>query len=569
MLAVIMKKKHRRTQHFVSNMHYLVTSTRVLLLMMCIKATSITNLAAQPPPNSINANIEYFTYYNPDPGAIPSMPIGANTASRGIIFLSSPLRNIDPTISGTSTAFLIRTFRNDNKICMCLTGHQIKIVFRNGSEPVINSPVPFTSDIYMDFLGRYSIGPDGHYYNYTKKDLTKGYLSSGILKAYYYDKDRGKDIALVLIDKRWLPSASFTMLGYYLGDDDSPLHSINYSLGHPLRYPLRISDSLTITNVTDNYYSTRTRFPYATAVGFSGAPLIKRPLTALESWYVRGVLASSGPSQQWVADVFHPKDSFKLSISPKFTKISVLADAIRENCWQGRKREEILSSGDYKRSVTVDNNENIVPYSQNQSITSTPALSASSAAFTETTSESTVNTYLKANICTISGFILPSKMPGTQQDWTVEVLAKQTYLGNGFSYTASGSSEFSVHSVIVPELKSASFASVSKSGTFKKPDTVDNRQPTHIDTRFLVYPNPGPEGIFYLQLPAAANMNATKWYRVEVFSADGTRVLVPGYAKSGDRYRIDVSGLSKGSYVLNVYQKNDNSKMVFSNILLY
>lgn len=69
----------------------------------------------------------------------------------------------------------------------------------------------------------------------------------------------------------------------------------------------------------------------------------------------------------------------------------------------------------------------------------------------------------------------------------------------------------------------------------------------HLNDCCIVYPNPNPEGIFYVK-----NQTKEKW---EVINVNGLKVV------SGNGKKIDISGVSKGLYFLKI--KNTYRKLVF------
>ena len=507
-----------------------------LLLLLCAFTQQVQ---AQPMSVPQDSYPDYFTYYNP---ANADMPAGADVASKGIILLSN-------NVSLNSTAFLIWTLRNDNKVCMCLTGHQIDEL-HNNTVPGTGSSIFFNTEIYMDYLGKDSLiqtyGNSMHLN--TATGMSKGYLDIAELVAYFNDTASGRDIALVLVDKDKLPKASFSALGYDFNNGNlNWIGAQYYSIGHPYNYQQRIQKSLTITANDPYFVKAITYLPFAGGAGSSGSPLINHPSAPYASWSARGVLSYGVSPFSYFSDpLFGNLFSF---FNARFTKIGVIENEIRRYCWRQNDSALISSSGNYKQPMLVSNVGSLSAYSQNQTVTIASSIVSSSAAFTQTLpgTASIKATYLKANVCNISGFTLPTTYPGGTNHWMVTIAAKQINLSPEFSYTALGSAELHLASVVV----SSSTARMAMSSG------IGQQQVAHTTSAGItVYPNPSANGVFKISFPSAEEQ-----YRLVVYSTDGRQVYAAESITGGNPYRLNISGLPRGAYVLAIYRRGAGEKL--------
>lgn len=508
---------------------------------------------AQPPVNSLKeSRTDLFTYFVPG-GAV--MPYGSDLASKSIVHLNTgvPLGEAGPNATN-GTPFLIRTFLEDtpdsNKVCMCLAGHHITTAF-TPQTPVAGDMVPFNSLVYMDYLGDEAVNASGQKLNRVTH-FSKGYISTAKLLAYR-DAPFNGDYALVLVDKRELPSLSFAELGYDFDNLDIWRNNIFYSLGHPWNYPQRISDNLQLDSLFIGTTRLSAVLPYAAAPGYSGAPVLVRPQNPGEPVVATALLSRLYPEQQdSFLDLSGQKRMYGLSLQA--SKLNLMEQAIRTHCWNKRDSADISATGSYKRSVTIGNANTGNAFNQNWSLGTTSALiSASTSLFPSDPSQSLKITRLNANICNFTGFFLPSIYPAENKSWQTIIAAKEINLSSDFRYDASGISELNLTTVVI---------SAPMSSTSKQLSGLAETQATgnEIGSLFTVYPNPSPNGLFYLQTPVG------KSYRTEVLTLDGKTVYHSSC--TGNPCQLQLSSVARGSYLLTVYAVPGNEP-VYKKIIVY
>lgn len=518
-------------------------ATNKLLFILAGVFAFASPAKAQPPFSLLQSQPDLFTYYNP---AATDNPGGSGIVSKGVIELQK-----QGDLPYFSSAFLIRTFRADNKICMCMSGHQISNLFSNISHnPVIGSAVHFNSDIYMNFLGRDSVALGRNYNKIT--GFTKGYLSTATLVGYYdyNDENTIMDVALVLVDKAKLPAASLGMLGYDFSDNNWQVPF--YSIGHPQSYPQQISKNLTIDGNYSSYVSTATQLPYAMAPGSSGSPLLTQPQSETETSMVRGIFSGSPGTQTFDASlIIHPLFFGVYIYSTDrlwFSKIKLLETAIRKNCWYKTDSANISRTGTYMQSAIVDNSSSTNPYNTNASVRSTADLTAaSSAVFTESTPTLKTNR-LHANICELGGFTLPAIYPGATMPWQIEVAAKQVNLAADFNYTASDNSELELSTVVM----GTAVTNTSRRLTDSETD-ADGNGSNRAGGPFTIYPNPSSSGIF--TIASDGSLSADQAPTAAVFAADGKKVY-QSRIYPDRKNNIDLHQYARGTYFIMVNNKS-------------
>ncbi|PZF72868.1 T9SS type A sorting domain-containing protein [Taibaiella soli] len=509
-----------------------------------------TGVLAQPTNSPPDSKTDIFTYFMP--GAA-TMPYGSDLASKGIIHINSGSR----TIGFSGTSFLIRTFLEDtpdsDKVCMCLTGHQIaKAIIPQ--TPVVGSLIPFNSAIYMDYLGDEQVAASGQKLNRVTR-FSKGYLSTAKLLAYTNsdaDSTVGEDIALVLMNKNELPSLSFAELGYDFDNVNIWRNNGFYDVGHPWCYPQRISDNIQVTKIYTTTVNMNVALPYALAPGSSGSPVLVKPGAAGDPIVATGVACA----------LFLPKDSFvdlsgknrEYGLSFQVTKINFIEQAIRKHCWNKHDSTDIATSGSYKRSVSIGNTDAGNAFNQNWTLSTTAALtSAATSLFSTDPTQSMKITRLNANICNITGFSLPSAYPGSNTPWHAIIAAKEINVSSGFNYDASGTSELDLATVVI----GATPASTSRQ--------LDNNMTNGIaqesnNTLFKVYPNPSAEGIFHILTPTSG------YYRIMVSSLDGKAIYQSNC--TANPWEFQLSSAPRGIYLLTIYTLPDN-ELVYQNRIVY
>lgn len=520
---------------------------------------------------------ENFRFFNPTGASIPPQ---AAITSKGIIAMDSYHGSLGPVETTTGTAFLIRTFRPDNKVCMCMNGSLIKYIFdlSHGGLgfPQFGERINLNADIYMDYLGQDSVGGDG--VSYTKvKGFAKSYLGHATVLAYVPGAAGAMfaDAALLLVDKSQLPSALFATLGYEFLNNVWPDASY-YTIGHPHHYPQRISDTMELTEIEDhngeqNTVILQTQPPYAVARKSEGSPiLLKQPLGGQGAAMAVAIVSdiwSGDLGEHNTFDFLSPK--YEAGFSPalfsdgffeynrynlRATKLKVLEAAIRKHCWNNSDSTSIDANRTYRQTVTVNNSTSTNPYSQNASISSSSGLATASAAvFSESTANLEI-TRLNSNICNITSFALPTTYPGSSKPWEVNIAAKEINVSQDFSYTASGNAQLELSTVIF-QTSSAS--------------TINHQLPAGSDTSYYnnimessckVYPNPSPSGMFYISLPD------TGIYHVKIYSMDAK--LVYQSRCNAKLHTVSLQGWAKGTYALSIYKGNGN-EIIFKQLIIY
>jgi hypothetical protein len=525
-----------------------IINKRIVSLKLLLFYTIILQHAQAQPLNIPKGSYpEYFTYFTP---GNDDFPLHADVASKGVVMLDGSVT--DRVNHGT--AFLIRTFRDDDQVCMCLTAHQVP------DQVPIGSSFSFNKFLYQNYLGADSV-VEGLEFNSTT-GYSRGYLSRATLVERIDDSVNNKDIALLLINKHML-IGPYVQLGY--GFDSTALwadgHS--YAIGHPYGYPQRISDPLDIVNSPINTTSVNlltTDVPYSTGPGGSGSPVLKRPENAGAPWYVRGVASTAvfAPgdilSLSEVDD--YDDDQLQYSTDIEVNNISLLEQAIRKHCWKKVDSANISAGKLYKQFLAVDNPA--TPYSQSYTLSSASGVSTAAAANEQ--QGSLLASLLNANLCNISGFTLPTIYPGSTYPWVVTIAGKQVDVGTNFSYDALGNSELHLASVVIGNTVSVASKPIVK--------VIDlSQQETDTDTvtaGFSVYPNPSSNGIFYISFPTAYEK---KGYRIVVYSIDGRQIYKAEDIIGKKPYRLELGAQSHGSYLLGIYKLQSGEKVLSQTII--
>ncbi|GAA4458559.1 hypothetical protein GCM10023092_27040 [Rurimicrobium arvi] len=497
------------------------------------------------------ARPDLFTFYE-DNNA--NMPAGSDRVSKSVILL----QGVNPAQSnsgdGQSTAFIIRTFRDDDLMCVCMAGHQVRTFNGNRIPPSVPFDLDIKNLISMDYKAKNYISPtDGATY-VGPHEAASSYLSQAQVVAYFWDppsSGTGNDAALLLINKRKLPSGNFVALGYDFGAINMFNYQNYFTIGHPCGYPQRLAKDLLYYDDGNNWIEFEVAKPYATAPGSSGAPLINTTTLAVQgihSYISNPVTFYATSVAGWIAPY-----SYALVLG--FTRMSLLESAIKEHCWKNANKEQILSSGIYKQSVEVSNPKLNLLRNTNLSISFSADIPGSSSAFTEDALDGKKVTQLTANNCTIGSFTLPVAYPGTTATpWRVVVSANKVDVNAGFNYTASGTSELDL----------TTLETYTRSATSRLADAADTASNSSVagsgnTPGFKLYPNPSPDGVFFLELPAAEKDIV---YTGSIMSADGKLVQQLDHMPGGQKVSFNLSRFPKGMYVLNVH--DPEGKRVFT-----
>ncbi|GAA4458543.1 T9SS type A sorting domain-containing protein [Rurimicrobium arvi] len=495
---------------------------------------------------------DMFTFYEDNN---VNMPAGSNLVSKSVVYLhgvSPSLPNSD--IYGSSTFFLIRTFRDDDFVCACMTGHQVKTL-NGGLVPTVPSDIDISNVIAMNYKSRdvYYPGDPSAYVG--PHEAASAYLSDVHLVSYFYEPvsgGTGNDAALVLIDKRQLPSAAFATLGYDFSTINSQTTQSFFTISHPLSYPQRLSNNLLYDEDANNWVDFRFQKPFAEGPGSSGAPLVNSSTISAQ-----GILAA-GVNQTLFSemDVGGRMEDYTYETMARFTRMSLLESAIKEHCWKNANKAEIQSLSIYKQSVEVSNANIALLRSRDAAIASATDISGSSASFTGTSINGKKVTQLTANNCTIGSFALPVVYPGTTATpWRVVVSANQVDVNAGFSYAASGISEMDLTTI----------ETYTRSATSRLADAAADTASNSSDgnsgvvSGFKLFPNPSPDGIFFLELPAAEKDVV---YTGSVMSVDGKLLQQLDHMQGGTKVSFNLSQQPRGMYLLNVH--DPEGRLVFT-----
>ncbi|GAA4458536.1 T9SS type A sorting domain-containing protein [Rurimicrobium arvi] len=492
---------------------------------------------------------DLFTFYEDNN---VNMPAGADRVSKSVIYVQGVAPHLPNGYDGAGTAFIIRTFRDDDFVCVCMTGHQIQDL--TGLTPNVPSDIDFRTLITMNYKASDHVNPsDGETY-VGLHEGSSSYLSEAQLVALFGDPPSagtGNDAALLLINKRKLPSGSFVALGYDFGVINASTYQSYFSVSHPWGYPQRLSKNLAYYNDANNWIEFDVQKPYAMASGSSGSPLINATTTS-----VQGITAYSKRMATFNAPtVYGPTVPFSYALRLGITRISLLESAIKEHCWKNANKEQILSSGIYKQSVEVSNPKLDLLRNTNLSISFSADIPGSSAAFTEDALNGKKVTQLTANNCTFGSFALPVAYPGTTATpWRVVVSANQVDVNAGFSYTASGASELDLTTI----------ETYTRSATSRLADAADTASNSSVAGSaaapgFKLYPNPSPDGVFFLELPSGEKDIV---YTGSVMSVDGKLLQQQDHMQGGTKASFNLSQQPHGMYLLNVH--DPEGRLVFT-----
>ncbi|WP_344828275.1 T9SS type A sorting domain-containing protein [Rurimicrobium arvi] len=496
--------------------------------------------AQRPDKMPVRSRSELFTFYSND---IANRPQGADIASKGIINIAGVNPEFtNSTDLGGSTAFIIRSFRNDDRFCVCMTGHQVKTL-SGGIIPPVPGYIYLNNNIRMDYLGEDSAS---HGTNYVRiNNYSSSFLSHAELVEHYLDIPINQDAALLLIDKSWFPSENFAALGYDFSPVNEQAGGNHYVLSHPWDYPMRLSDYGIFQEGDEHSVDISANLPFACGAGSSGAPLLSRPSGATVNALVKGILSSGVDPvsvREYAADGV-PR-FYSYSTEARYTRISLLESAIRKHCWNKQDSAEISRSGMYKQTVLVSNAKPALK--QNQSLNNVADVSGSAAAKTESSTDKRVTiTKISANNCSVGGFTLPVTYPGGTATWRVVIAANQVDVNAGFSYAASGTSELDLTTI-------ETYTRSATSRTADAADTASNLSDSSFFATpgFKLYPNPSPDGVFFLELPATEQPIT---YTGSIINADGKLVQQLNRMQSGQKVSFRLACVPQGIYFLNLY----------------
>lgn len=472
----------------------------------------------------------YFTYYN---AQSVNKPPGSDTASKAIIFY---IKDTGPSTSGQGTMFLINTFRDDDTICACLTGHQVSAFFPDGNA----RPGPFGGPIplLMNYQGKDSLATinGASYYLNQIISHSVGVAAGGELVTFNYDTSLPRtapDIALILLDKRQLPVPEYATLGYDFNNASSS--GSYYSINHPLAYPQRLQDNFSSVWESPFRFEAETFLPFSIAHGSSGGPFIKKETSSVSGLIAGGNFNAGGAVRDRIRNL-----DVRYTPYVSVTRISTIEKEIRSRCWKNKDSAEIVSKGLDRKAMLINNAGNLAAYNLKRTITNSSGITA--AAETGPAKRSKKSSYLKADRCDLSGFTLPAIYPGSEDSWLVTVAAKEINLNDEFNYTASGLSELNLGIVIINTGTTGSTARILDHAQSAPGDSANK------NALFKVYPNPAADGVFHIALPP------TGQYNLVVYNMEGKEM----YRSACDRnpYRLQLPAVSKGTYLLVIFNEH-------------
>lgn len=512
-------------------------NTIYTLLLLCL--FFVNQAIAQPLDAPRESRPDLFKFY--DPAAVNN-PGGSLTVSQAVMLLNNYNPVTDSSEGTDASAFVIKTYRHDNNVCVCLTAHQLTSLFPDGIIPPSGSRIRLNTNVYMNYLGKDSVSNGTMYYQ-TLPLLSKSELNHAVLLDYQRDAGAGgspKDAALLLVNTADLPLSSISMLGY---DFTNVWTNDQYgSIHHANRYPQRLSDHLTFLSSSPNAVKVEAQLPFAFGPSSSGAPIFTRkPSGAGQETIVRGILEGGLNGQDYEA---HQKADdelyyFRYATQLRFTKMRVLESSIRKYCWL-KDSSTVESSKSYELPAAFNNGAAISAYDQNASLDDNLDLTISSASLFNDSFLNVHITRLHARECNLSAFTLSPKFPGNNtKDWEVAVAAKEVNIGSNFNYTASGNSGLEVSTVIIGTTGVGSQQTMNDNAEFHG---VQNEQ-----LSCTIYPNPSSNGRFTIDIKGG---NSAAQYLLQVFTTNGQIVINKGFIASNNSCDIDISNQPSGSYFL-------------------
>lgn len=495
---------------------------------------------------------DYFTYHKP---TNPAMPSGSDTAGNSTIFyLMTYLSGPTTETTRLGTMFLINTFRDDDTICACLTGHQMAGHFYP-DVPQAGASFNKNIELYFNFLGEDSLSMfNGNQTSFNRTlSYSKSIITGGRLAGYYFNPNDivgYPDIALVLIDKRQLLVNNIFTAPYTFANDAWTGGRL-YNLHHTAGYPRRIQDYLSISDNSGSQWKMFAQYPYGIGHGGSGSPLIQNnSLTALD-WYVRGVV-SHAHFADTLKDAFTNND---VMCGPYIgvTRINTMQQEIKQHCWKNKTEAEILTGKLHQKPIVIDNTANTTL--QNVTVSSAAAV-ASRSTYSGPLKKRILSSYMKAGQCVLNGFTLPTVYPGTTNGWNITIAAKEANLTD-FEYWAADTAELNIETV-----RLAGVSTIS-GYTQAKPAIGQPADGQSYTGQLNVYPNPSSNGQFTIEWPQTTDVAP---YTIQVFSADG-RLIYERSVPGGNNYKLDLSRFSSGTYLLVL--KNSMGKTIWSQPVVY
>lgn len=528
---------------------------RLLIVIACVLASYESNAQSTMTSMPDGAYEQYFKYYTP--GVTP-LQQSLQPVPKGVIGIEGGLHygssgSLHPQ---GGTGFLIRTFRNDNKICFCTAKHVLSQAQLIGDE--------FELDGYWKYYGQPD--PDAHQNN----QVLTGYHSAFVGEVV---SDIDEDAVLLLIDKEDIPVANYSMLGYDFAVT-LPADAKLATFHHPQGMTMRIADSLGANTVRDRGYfddANETEFYTASppgrnyiSVGSSGSPLVNRDPnnSSVVGIVTAGIISAGMPEMTIDDDEYVGHDANIIFDGEQSSvKIRMLEAAIKYHCWKNRTEQDLLLSGDYKKTLIADNSAFLDHYTMDRTVTSTASLqSLRDADYTTYNPGSTLVAGLSISA---SGNIDPTGDADLQK---IYFKAPQISCDNTFSYTASGDQELYISVVTLEPTAATSRLLEDASQTDTISDVRGTTPALEQALAVSVYPNPSATGLFSIDLNDHSDGRSGDYF-LQVYAANGTMILQEPVGGINQTQTLNISSQPKGTYLLVI--RNQRGHVLSRKLLTY
>lgn len=512
-------------------------TNKIIKTTVAFIATLQFNLSlAQVQPESMHPIPEgsYTAYFKYLDTTGNNMPANAVKAAKGVVGIED--FKYLPAGNGRGTGVLIRTNRADKRICLITVAHVLKNSLSVGKR------IPL--EIYFKYFG---IDDNGRSKTISGIHTT---IPDAELVAYQYGAvgDVFADYAILLIDRRHIPVKAISTAAYDLNHIPASTRRY-YLLGHPYGMPMRIADNLSYTVSNAGRMNLMGTGNNTTGAGGSGGPLFVAITGASDA--VVGLLRGSDedivkiPDNELVGNDKTQDIGYFRSVG--CMRLGYFADEIRLFAQQSAVTAQSTSDC-CQEAEEVDNTANWNAFGLNAFATNLDALTPLSSQ--EYAEEHQGTKLVRARSLTMNFEYQPS---AATQNLVTYCLAAQTNLENGFQFMAPNT-EFSIFSV-VPEPAATVAGTSRKESSKARNDSVEDHT-----TVFAVYPNPSPDGMFNISLPA------TGQFRVAVHSLDGRKICEAVCAQKP--FHLVLPAVARGNYVLHVYNAGNNT-LVYKKLITY
>lgn len=471
-----------------------------------------------------------------------NMPPNAVKISKGIAGVEQ--YRYKSRVANYGSGFFIRTNRPDGKVCFVTAGHVVNSFKRNCKE---GDKIAF--ELYLQYYGEDNNG---------LSQTTSGTITSipdATLAAYSYSNvttSEGTfplDYAILLIDKKMLPTKLIRTLGYDL--NFTPVASEHYYLlGHPNCMPMRISDNLTLTFTTMMHVWLNSSDDNKIGIGNSGGPLFISSTTG-NGDRVIGILTNLSKTESYVPanQLVAPSDQITYDDGGVFLRLSYIADKIRLHAQVTAAATAASSTTDpYLESEDLDNTDNWNAFQVDASASNLAGLNGVSS--TGYANENPGFKLIRAKSLSMN---FDYQATTASQNLVTYCMAAQSNLENGFSFSAASNTEFSVYSV-VPEPPTDPSSAMRKTEGFSAVETADSGAAS--PTRALIYPNPSHTGIFTIELLQHTQVPG-QHYLLQVFSSDGKFIYKTNLAP-GTLEKLDLHDQARGLYWVTISNSHGN-----------